>query len=196
VEYAQKFGVWPYDPAKAKQLLAEAGYPNGFETTLWSAHNHSTAQKVIQFAQQQLAQVGVKAQILALEAGQRVERVESQPDPDKAQVRMYYVGWSSSTAEADWALRPLLASEAFPPKMFNMAYYKNDLVDTNIAKALNTTNKAEKEALYKAAQQQIWDDAPWVFLVTEQLLYARAKNLSGIYVMPDASYEYEEIDVK
>jgi glutathione transport system substrate-binding protein len=80
--------------------------------------------------------------------------------------------------------------------MFNTAYYKNDLVDNNIAKALNTTDKAEIETLYKAAQQQIWDDAPWVFLVTEKLLYARSKNLSGIYVMPDASYEYEEIDVK
>jgi glutathione transport system substrate-binding protein len=188
--------VWPHDPAKAKQLLAEAGYPNGFETTLWSAYNHSTAQKVIEVAQQQLAQVGIKAQIQALEAGQRVERVESWQDPQTAPVRMYYIGWSSSTGEADWALRPLLASEAWPPGLLNTAYYKNELVDANIAKALNTTDKAEKEKLYKAAQQQIWDDAPWVFLVTEKMLYARAKNVSGIYVMPDASYEYEEIDVK
>ncbi|MDR1709018.1 MAG: glutathione ABC transporter substrate-binding protein GsiB [Candidatus Accumulibacter sp.] len=196
VEYAQRFGVWPYDPAKAKQLLAEAGYPNGFETTLWSAYNHSTAQKVIEVAQQQLAQVGIKAQIQALEAGQRVERVESWKDPQTAPVRMYYIGWSSSTGEADWALRPLLASEAWPPGLLNTAYYKNELVDANIAKALNTTDKAEKEKLYKAAQEQIWKDAPWVFLVTEKMLYARAKNVSGIYVMPDASYEYSEIDIK
>ena len=112
VEYHVKTGPWPYDVAKAKALLAEAGYPNGFETELWSAYNHSTAQKVIQFLQQQLAQVGIKAKIQALEAGTRVEKVESWQDPATAPVRLYYVGWSSSTGEADWALRPLLASES------------------------------------------------------------------------------------
>lgn len=54
VDYAEKLGPWPYNPAKARELLKEAGYPNGFETTLWSAYNHTTAQKVIQFVQQQL----------------------------------------------------------------------------------------------------------------------------------------------
>ena len=68
VDYAVKLGPWPYNPKKAKELLAEAGYPNGFETTLWSAYNHTTGQKVIQFIQQQLAQVGIKAQVQALEA--------------------------------------------------------------------------------------------------------------------------------
>ena len=77
VDYAVKMGPWPYDVKKAKQLLAEAGYPNGFETTLWSAYNHTTGQKVIQFIQQQLAQVGIKAQVQALEAGQRVEKVKA-----------------------------------------------------------------------------------------------------------------------
>ena len=55
VEYSVKLGAWPYDVAKAKKLMAEAGYPDGFETELWSAYNHSTAQKVTQFLQQQLA---------------------------------------------------------------------------------------------------------------------------------------------
>jgi len=196
VEYAAKLGPWPYNPAKARELLKEAGYPNGFESTLWSAYNYTTAQKVIQFVQQQLAQVGVKVQVQALEAGQRVERVESAQDPATAPVRMYYVGWSSSTGEADWALRPLLASESLPPKMFNTAYYKNPEVDADIAKALVTTNAAEKAKLYTDAQQRIWKDAPWAFLVTERLLSVRARNLAGFYVIPDGSFNFEEVELK
>jgi glutathione transport system substrate-binding protein len=196
VEYAAKLGPWPYNPAKARELLKEAGYPNGFESTLWSAYNYTTAQKVIQFVQQQLAQVGVKVQVQALEAGQRVERVESAQDPATAPVRMYYVGWSSSTGEADWALRPLLASESMPPKMFNTAYYKNPEVDADIAKALVTTSGAEKAKLYTDAQQRIWKDAPWAFLVTERLLSVRARNLAGFYVIPDGSFNFDEVELK
>ena len=196
VEYAAKLGPWPYNPAKARELLKEAGYPNGFESTLWSAYNYSTAQKVIQFVQQQLAQVGIKVQVLALEAGQRVERVESAQDPATAPVRMYYVGWSSSTGEADWALRPLLASESFPPRLFNTAYYKNAVVDNAIAKALVTTDKAEKAKLYTEAQKQIWKDAPWAFLVTERLVSVRARNLAGFYVIPDGSFNFDEVELK
>ena len=76
IAYAQSYQPWPYDPAKARELLKEAGYPNGFSTTLWSSHNHSTAQKVLQFTQQQLAQVGIKAQVTAMDAGQRAAEVE------------------------------------------------------------------------------------------------------------------------
>jgi len=180
VAYSTKLGPWPYNPLKARELLKEAGYPNGFETTLWSAYNHSTGQKLIQFIQQQ----------------QRVERVESWQDPATAPVRMYYVGWSSSTGEADWAMRPLLASESFPPKAFNTAYYKNDAVDADIAKALATVDTAEKTKLYASAQQQIWKDAPWIFLATEQLLSARTKNLNGFYMMPDASFNFDEVELK
>lgn len=196
VEYAVKLGPWPHDPTKARQLLKEAGYPNGFETQLWSAYNHTTAQKVIQFVQQQLAQVGIKTSVQALEAGQRVEKVESAQDAATAPVRLYYVGWSSSTGEADWALRPLLFGESMPPKMFNTAYYRNETVDANIKKALNTTDSKEKATLYTDAQKRIWADAPWAFLVTEQLLSASTKNLSGFYVMPDASFNFDEVDLK
>ncbi|MDF1485502.1 glutathione ABC transporter substrate-binding protein GsiB [Ramlibacter sp. H39-3-26] len=196
VAYNTRLGPWPYNPAKARELLKEAGYPNGFETTLWSAYNHTTAQKVIQFVQQQLAQVGIKVQVLALEAGQRVERVESAQDPATAPVRMYYVGWSSSTGEADWALRPLLASESFPPRLFNTAYYRNDAVDADLAKALVTTDDVEKTRLYADAQQRIWKDAPWAFLVTERLLSVRARNLVGFYVIPDGSFNFDEAELK
>jgi len=196
VDYAVKMAPWPYDLAKAKQLMAEAGYPNGFETELWSAYNHTTAQKVIQFLQQQLGQIGIKAKIQALEAGQRVQMVEGVQDPAAAGIRLYYVGWSSSTGEADWALRPLLASESWPPRLFNTAYYKNEKVDANLSKALAVTDRNEKARLYREAQEQIWNDAPWAPLVTERLLSAHNKKLSGVYVMPDASFNFDDIELK
>jgi len=196
VEFAVKIGTWPYDVAKAKQLMAEAGYPNGFETELWSAYNHSTAQKVTQFLQQQLQQIGIRTKITLLEAGQRVEKVESWPDPATAPVRLYYVGWSTSTGEADWALRPLLYGESWPPKLFNTAYYKNPKFDADIKNAQLTIDNAEKARLYKDAQQTAWNDAPWAPLVVEKLLSAHNKKLSGVYVIPDASFNFTEIDLK
>jgi glutathione transport system substrate-binding protein len=196
VGYAVKMPPIPYDLKKAKALLAEAGYPNGFESTLWSAYNNTTSQKVIQFVQQQLAQVGIKLQVQALEVGQRAEKVDTWADPATAPVRMYYTGWSSSTGEADWALRPLFASEAWAPKLNNMSYYKNDVVDSAIAKALVTVDEKEKEALYKTAQEQIRKDLPRLPLVTEENLAAQSKRLSGVYVMPDGNINSDEIAIK
>ena len=83
-------------------------------------------------------------QTLALEPGQRTEWVQTAPDPKTARVRLYYAGWSSSTGEADWALRPLLASESFPPRLFNTAYYRNAQVDQDIAQALSAIDGATK----------------------------------------------------
>lgn len=176
-------------------MLKEAGYPDGFETTLWSAFNHITAQKVIQSVQQQLGQVGIKVNVRALEAGQRVALVESVPDAKKAEVRMYYVGWSASTMEPDFALTPLVSTQAWPPKQFNTAYYSNPLVDEDLKKALQTTDREAKAKIYKAVQDQVWADAPWAFLVTEKVLYVHNNNLSGVKVMPDGSFNFEEIDL-
>lgn len=195
IDFAARYQPWPYDPAKARELLKEAGYPNGFSTTLWSSHNHSTAQKVLQFTQQQLAQVGVKVKVTAMDAGQRAAQVESVGVKDTG-VRMFYTGWSASTGEADWALSPLFASQAAPPKQFNTAFYSNPQVDKDLSDALATTDRSKKQALYKDAQDHIWADAPWIFLATERLLSAGSKQLSGFYVMPDTSFSFDDADLK
>ena len=196
VDFAYKIGQWPYDPAKARALLKEAGYPNGFETSLWSAYNDGTSVKAVQFLQQQLAQVGIKASVEVLESGQRVQRVQQVQKPEDAKVRMYYAGWSSSTGEADWGLRPLLSTAAFPPVMNNISYYSNPKVDDSLMKALATTDRSEKAELYKSAQETIWNDAPWAFLVTQNNVYVKSKNLSGVYVEPDTSFWFGDIDLK
>ncbi len=152
VEYSVKLGVWPYDVAKAKKLLAEAGYPNGFETELWSAYNHSTAQKVTQFLQQQLGQIGIKAKITLLEAGQRVEKVES------CRIRLPRPCGCTTSAGLHRPARPIgpfvrcSHRRRSRPSLFNTAYYKSDKVDGDIKAALATTDKTEKAKFYRDAQ--------------------------------------------
>ncbi|MFJ5357434.1 glutathione ABC transporter substrate-binding protein GsiB [Pectobacterium sp. CHL-2024] len=194
IDYSVKYHPWPYDPAKARELLKEAGYLDGFTTTLWSSHNHSTAQKVLQFTQQQLAQVGVKVQVTAMDAGQRAAEVEGKGVKETG-VRLFYTGWSASTGEADWALSPLFATASWPPAQFNTAFYSNPQVDADLANALKTTDRTEKQKLYKDAQDKIWADAPWIFLATERLVSANSKKLTGFYVMPDTLFSFEDADL-
>jgi len=193
VDYAVKLGPWPYDPQKAKALLKEAGYPNGFTATLWSLYNHTTAQKVIQFLQQQFAQVGVKVSILAMEAGQRNEYLLKKPED--AKLNMLYAGWSSSTGELDWALRPLLATASWAPVAGNYGFYSSKVLDDSFTKALLTMDRAEKTKLYNAGQDAIWNDAPWIFLINEQNVSAKVKNLKKFYVQPDAGFDYYEAEL-
>ena len=198
-------GTGPFEFVEWKQTEAvkgkkfdgywKKGYPNGFESVLWGAYANTTTNKVLQFMQQQLAQVGIKLQVQALEVGQRTEWVDAWPDPATAKVRLYYIGWSSSTGEADWALRPLFASESWAPKLNNVSFYKNELVDKSIARALVTTDEGERAALYKKTQEQIFKDLPRVPLVTEMNLAATSKRLSGVHVMPDGNINMDAIAV-
>ena len=57
------------------------------------------------------------------------------------------------------------------------------------------TTSAEKAKFYKEAQETIWNDAPWAPLVVEKLLSAHSKKLSGVYVIPDASFNFWEADL-
>lgn len=185
LDYAIDLGAWPYDPKKARELLKEAGYPNGFEATLWSGGNSSSYQKMLQFLQQQFAQVGVKVQVRALEAGQNLQLMQQVKGPQDSKLQMAVWGWAASTGEIDLWLRPLLATESWPPVMANFAFYSNPTVDKAIHEALTTTDEKKKKELYALAQKNVAADVPWVFLYTLQNVGARNQHLEGVSMLPN-----------
>ncbi|MDR3437369.1 glutathione ABC transporter substrate-binding protein [Telmatospirillum sp.] len=191
LKFSVSQGVWPYDPAKAKALLAEAGYTKGFESEI-VARNNSTFIRGMQFIQQQLAEIGVKLTVTPLEAGVEAQRIWGVEKPADSTVLMNFNGWSSSTGDADWALRPLFWSKGFPPKLFNAAYYKNDAVDAALEAGIGTADDDKRAVAYKTAQDLIWKDAPWIFLGVDQIISAKSKSLSGAVVLPDRSLNFEQ----
>ena len=185
--FYQKGAPWPHDVAKAKALLTEAGYPNGFETEIWGAVN-TVATRGMQFIQQQFAQIGVKLTVTPMESGVLSARIFSVAKPEDAQVQCYYIGWSASTGDADWQFRPLFSSSGFPPALFNVAYYHNDAVDKDVADALLTADPAVRGRAYADAQKRVWEDAPAVWLAIDRILDAKAKTLKNAYRIPDGGF--------
>jgi glutathione transport system substrate-binding protein len=185
--FYQKQGSYPYDPAKAKALLAEAGYPNGFESTLTGAVDTLT-QRGMQFIQQQLAIVGVKVNVEPLEAGVLTAKEFNVKSPEDATIVMLYTGWSSSTGDADWGMRPMLYTKSFPPVLANLAWYSNPVTDAAIEEGLATVDPSKRATAYAKAQAQVWQDAPWIFLSVDHDLAAYSKNLHGAFMRPDQQF--------
>lgn len=188
-----KTGDYEYNLDKAKELLKEAGLEGGFETEIWAGSN-TEAIRAAQFIQQQLAPLNIKVNVLPLEAGVAAQKIWAVDKPEDAEVQMYYGGWSSSTGDADWGIRPLLYGDSFPPAMFNVAYYKNPEVDAAIEGAIKTADPAKRAEFYADAQKLAWEDAPWIFLGVPQNLSAKSKNLSGVYMLPDRGFLLEEAE--
>lgn len=129
-------GTYPFDPAKSKALLTQAGYPQGFAVTVWTP-NDTFSQKEGVFLQQQLAQVGVKVNVQAMESGTFNSSVFQGPSANKGQLILF--GFAPSNVSAAWALRSNLTTPAWAPSMFNVSFYTNPQVDRLLDDAERTT---------------------------------------------------------
>src|SRR3954451_14754629 len=183
--FYDKQAPWPYDVAKAKALLAEAGYPNGFDVTVTGGTN-TLARRTMEFLQQQLAVVGVRVVLESLEAGVLTSKLYTNPAPDTATIQMYVTGWSSSTGDADWGLRPFLWGKGFPPVLNNFAYYNNPVVDAAIEAGLSTIDPNKRAAAYATVQAVAWKDVPLLFLGMSHNLAAYSNRLKGAAMRGDA----------
>ena len=97
----------------------------------------------MQFVQQQLAAVGVTLKIEPLEAGVLTAKMFNVQKPEDATIVMHYGGWSSSTGDADWGMRPMLYTKSFPPVLSNLAWYSNPATDAAIEEGLATVDPDE-----------------------------------------------------
>ncbi len=177
---------YAYNPEKAKQLLAEAGYPNGFTFTIDSL-NSTGYQQIDQVLQQMFAKVGVTAKINPMESGTFSSTVFA--PFDKTTLQAVVIGWSPSTGDADWGLRPLFDKASWPPDLYNLAFYDNPNVNKLIADGLSTANQDIRNQAYASAEKTIWNDAPWVFLYSPYNIAGISAKLNGVFYMPDGTVD-------
>ncbi|TQR20790.1 glutathione ABC transporter substrate-binding protein [Psychrobacillus vulpis] len=193
--YYVKQDVYEQNIEKAKELLKEAGFENGFTAEIWGNTNSDTM-KGMQFIQQQLKEIGVTVEIKSMEEGTLSDEIFGAQTPEEAKLQMWYVSWSSYASDVTNATKPLFHSESIPPNSANTAYYKNTEVDSWMNEA-NSTGDATKQAeLYEKIQSTIYKDAPWIFLGVDELLVGTRSDIEGIYVDPTGGINVSDANFK
>lgn len=182
--YDTEYKGFAFDPEGAKALLAEAGFADGFETELY-AMNTDPNPRIAQAIQQDLAAIGIKAELKTL-AQSTVIDAGGKED----QAPMIWSGgmaWIADFPDPSNFYGPILGCGGAVPGGWNWAWYCNKELDELAAKADAMTDPAkadERIALWRRIFTDIQDDAPWAPVFNEQRFTMHAERLGG----PDAIF--------
>lgn len=182
----------PYavDLEKAKALMKEAGFEDGFDVEI-VVDNTTIEQKGATFLQQQLSQIGINVKLLANESTVNAE-ITSLP-LEKATVQMWYVNWASGSFEADGSMRSILHGDMFPPTGYNTAFWSNEEFNKILDDTLVMTDTAKIAENYAKAQSIAWEECPWMFLGNDNTINAVRSYVTGIQYKPGDEIIFDTI---
>ncbi|MDO7976554.1 ABC transporter substrate-binding protein [Oceanotoga teriensis] len=161
------------DLNKAKQLLKDAGYSDGFTTTITVPSNYKFHVDTAQVIAEQLKKIGVNVEIKQVEWGVWLDEVYSKRNYD-----MTIIGLTGKLSPYD-ILRRYLSD--YPKNFYN---YENLEYDEIINKAISETNEDIRAALYKQAQIILTEDAAAVYIMDPQLTVVTYKEIKGYTMYP------------
>ncbi len=167
---------YPYDPARARTLLAQAGYAHGFAATLWMPADQ-TMMILGQSVQQDLALVGVNLRLKPVAFAPFLEAIR-QPQT----VPLFFSGWEADFPDPANFLEVLLSRAQWGAN--NDSWFYDPRFDALLAEAAPIANPARRYAIYREAQRIAVANAPWVFLYFPVTWEIRQPWVHGLVLNP------------
>lgn len=161
------------DPAKAKAMLADAGFPNGFETEMVIVADDQERQRIAILLQAAFKEIGVTVNISSVDPGTMQTRNRERSIPLQVASGQMWVN------DVEYLISTALSETGF----LNYASYKNPAMDAVAAKLHGTVDPAERQALYDEAQALLAADVPWIVLCQPNFELPVRAGLAG-WVQP------------
>ncbi|QLB21158.1 peptide transporter [Vespertiliibacter pulmonis] len=184
---------YDYDPEKAKALLKEAGFENGFETDLWampvSRPYNPNARRMAELIQADWEKVGVKTKIVSYEWGEYLKRMRAGEDSAGM------MGWTGDNGDPDNFLNTLLSCSSLEAGS-NYAKFCYKPFDDLVKQAVQETDIAKRTDLYKQAQVIFKEQAPWITIAHSTTYFPVRKEVKGYVVSPFGLHDFYSVDLE
>ncbi|HWK46032.1 MAG TPA: ABC transporter substrate-binding protein [Stellaceae bacterium] len=185
---------YPYDPAAAKKLLAEAGVPDGFETDLWAMPvqrpYNPNAKRIGELMQSDLAKIGIKANIVSFEWGEYRKRAQA------GEHQMAQLGWTGDNGDPDNFFNVLAGCTSARAGGSNIAKWCNKDFDKLVTDAVKISDQKERAKLYSQAQVIMHDEAPFFLIAHSQVFLPMRKEVTGYKMSPFGTHQFDEVELK
>jgi oligopeptide transport system substrate-binding protein len=163
---------YPYDPAKAKQVLADAGFPRGKGLTTVKLLTIPIYADIASFAARQWEEIGIPVQVEVIQKSLLLEQTA------KSQALFFRGSWIADYPDAENYMAMFYSKNPAPP---NYTRYKNPAFDILYEKALLETNDSLRYQLYRQMDQMVINDAPVVPIWYDMAIHLIQPNVSGFY---------------
>ncbi len=183
---------YEYDPEKAKALLAEAGYPDGFTLKFFVPQGRYLGGEESSTAiQAYLAAVGVQAEIEVLEWAAYLDEIDK--PPEEAQYNLAFIGFSPSTNDADWMLYTHYHCDSMAPASNNSTFTCDPELDELLDAGRFTVDPEERQAIYAQVLDKIVSEARDIYLFEEAQITGVGDNVHGLVYLPVELFHLEEV---
>jgi len=176
---------FPQNLDRARELLAEAGYPDGFDATIWYNTGNPQRQDQAEMIAHTLREIGINLEVQGIEWSAYLEGT-ARGDHD-----MFILGWVSITADADYGLYGLFHSSMHGPS--NRTFFSDPEVDRLLDLGREETDPAARLQIYYDVQQLLRDAAPWIWLRQGEEAVAISNDLRGFVINPAGHHNYTRL---
>jgi len=160
---------FPYDPAAAKKLLADAGYPNGFEVGFDCPNDRYVDDEAIcEAVTAMLAKIGIKANLLAQTRAKFFGKINA----PRYETSFYMLGWTPATYDALNALKNLVQTRDGKDGVFNTGNYSNPKIDALDKQIQLELDQGKRNDLLHQALQEVRDDFAYIPLHQQVVVWA------------------------
>ncbi|MDX1655585.1 MAG: ABC transporter substrate-binding protein, partial [Candidatus Competibacteraceae bacterium] len=182
---------YPYDPEKARQLLKEAGYGEGFKTDIWAMPvqrpYNPNARRMAEMIQADWKNVGVDAEVVSYEWGEYLKRTK------EGEHETVLLGWTGDNGDPDNFLAVLLGCDAVGSA--NRARWCNEQFEDLIQEAKRTADKERRTTLYQQAQQVFKEQAPWATIAHSVVFQPVRKEVQDFRIDPFGGNVFYGVDL-